>query len=245
MIALFAILPLMNEQISDAYWVGYVAEKTEPAKLSGNNVASTFQVKYKGKQVTVTNLHVCRIPNVMEERRRANEKAAIAIINEIFEIFEEESPFKNKEYDELTDEDLIGKELEVGKFKREILAIDKKHDLCIVEGNPNRNAFSLASSYEIGELVRVIGYPRGLARHIREGRIVSKQGSYFSWLGYSTEYVLISAIAYPGNSGSPIINKYGNVVGVLFAGSRMYHTETMIVPLEYLTNFLERSIDLI
>jgi S1-C subfamily serine protease len=99
----------------------------------------------------------------------------------------------------------------------------------------------MADSYRSGELIRVIGYPRGLSKTVRKGRIFDKDSTYFPWLQRTTEYVHISAIGYPGNSGSPVIDKYGRVVGVLFAGTS-FHTEALIVPLEYLKNFLAREL---
>lgn len=53
----------------------------------------------------------------------------------------------------------------------------------------------------------------------------------------------INAIAYAGNSGSPILNKWGNVVGVLFAGSASQNTASYIVPLEYVTPFVDKKRD--
>lgn len=46
-----------------------------------------------------------------------------------------------------------------------------------------------------------------------------------------------TAISYPGNSGSPVLNAYGHVVGVLFAGDERTHWG-YIVPLDDVEEFL-------
>ena len=228
---MFAILPILNEQVEEAYWVGLASSKVEPAMIENRNVATTFQLKFEDMQYTISNLHVCRIPNIVENIRRNDYN-----YNQI------KKGLKPRTFPPLKDSDLVDELIKVGSAYRRIIAVDEFHDLCILEGNINIPAFTMADSYRSGELVRVIGYPRGLSKTVRKGRIFDKQSSYFPWLQRTTEYVHISAIGYPGNSGSPVIDKYGRVIGVLFAGTQ-FHTEAMIVPLEYLKNFLSRELN--
>lgn len=49
-----------------------------------------------------------------------------------------------------------------------------------------------------------------------------------------------SLITYPGNSGSPVINAWGNVMGVLFAGSGDMLTNSFFVPLYAIKDFLKK-----
>jgi S1-C subfamily serine protease len=50
----------------------------------------------------------------------------------------------------------------------------------------------------------------------------------------------ITAISYGGNSGSPVVNFWGNVVGVLFAGNSRAITESFTVPLKNIKEFIDQ-----
>jgi V8-like Glu-specific endopeptidase len=49
----------------------------------------------------------------------------------------------------------------------------------------------------------------------------------------------ISSPIYGGNSGSPVVNKWGNVIGVVFAGNRTQVNDAYMVPLSYVKDFLK------
>jgi len=213
--ALLAVMlmvsPVMMHEAQDIYLVNIAAPKASPVIFNGRIVASSSQVKYKGKRYTLTNQHVCRI----NERLFMNRSSYVP------------------------NEDLIGTEMVIGDRVLKILAISKEHDLCILEPDLEKSAFMLAYRSDVNEQITLIGHPRGLPQTIREGRIISEQKSAIPWIerGILTTQ-MISATSYPGNSGSPVINRFGNLVGVLFAGQRGIHTEALIVPLEDVKRFL-------
>lgn len=125
---------------------------------------------------------------------------------------------------------------------QKIISISNNHDLCALESDME-DGFELASK-ELNELDKLylIGHPRGLDLVIREGRLISKNLDICVG-GYSDgtrcrDSNQISALAYGGNSGSPILNEDGKVVGVLYAGSGVYPNEPFTVPFYYLEQFL-------
>jgi S1-C subfamily serine protease len=206
--------PFIYDEAKESYWVDYASSKAAPAKYRGRTFGSTSQVKFNGEQYTITNQHICRV--MTRDVAKAYDSTRV------------------------TNEQLIGIGMQVGDKVLRILAISEEHDICILEPDLDKPAFSLASSYEIGELIRVIGHPRGLPQTMREGRIISHQSTYIPWIEKKNiNTLMISATIYPGNSGSPVLNRFGNLVGLVFAGRPGIHTDGLVVPLEAIKKFLE------
>lgn len=96
-----------------------------------------------------------------------------------------------------------------------ITGYDVKNDLVILKVSGKGAPFPLADSdtVKIGDTVMTIGYPNGEYR-ITKGTIYGVRGSD-KWLQMS---VRIS----PGNSGSPVINSKGQVIGIVSAIEEPY-----------------------
>jgi len=126
----------------------------------------------------------------------------------------------------------------------EVIAIDTQHDLCLVTSNRD-DGLELAQGWikPLDEII-LVGFPRGIGMTVREGRIIGEVSWVAPWINTNIETVSyqVSTQAYGGNSGSPVVDKYGKVVGVLFAGIDMYPGEPFVVPDYFLFDFLERTL---
>ena len=122
----------------------------------------------------------------------------------------------------------------------EIVAIDERHDLAILRvSGPNPPILDLENSddIEIGETIYTIGNPIGLEGTVSRG-IVSSIRDF----GSGTR-IQIDAPTSPGNSGGPVLNEKGKVIGVSVSGYQEAHTQNLnfAVPSNYLKALLRRA----
>jgi len=167
-----------------------------------------------------------------------------------------------------TDTVMIKSDKGLTSFKK-ILYIDEQHDICILEGDFRLGSVSLGSTPEVGDFHYIVGHPglRNLTvskgeyignedvelinfkvkeRNQCVGRIIEIDDPFARFF-FGQDFICLkvfksyasSAIAYGGNSGSPVVNKWGNVIGILFAGSRDQNTDNYLVPLKELKRVLE------
>lgn len=138
-----------------------------------------------------------------------------------------------------------GNKIVFGESLGTIIAIDTKHDLCVVSSK-RMKGLKLAEKTPLNfQPIYLIGYPRGIGKVIRKGHVIEAKQIFAPWLKMDYNWVdtyHISTIAYGGNSGSPVVNEYGEVVGVLFAGRPGIETDGYMVPLKDLKSFLYEAL---
>lgn len=128
-----------------------------------------------------------------------------------------------------------------GNYVGNIIKISESHDLCIVESDRDSGLKLAEEQGQPFEDIYLVGYPRGIGKVIRKGSLIEEFIINAYWLKPNNPYVVayyISTTAYGGNSGSPVVNRFGEVIGVLFAGNPSHPTEGVMVPLAELREFL-------
>ena len=91
----------------------------------------------------------------------------------------------------------------------------------------------------VGETVYAIGSPVGLEKTVTQG-IVSALGRRFLQIG---DVIQIDAAVNAGNSGGPVVDMEGRLVGIVFAGIENYQGLNFAVPAERLAAALPAMID--
>jgi len=148
-----------------------------------------------------------------------------------------------------------------------VVEISETHDLCAVDAGAFKFNYSLdlGKKASDGDYAAVIGFPLDNRLVMVEGEVVgdetismlddsaSKEACSGDWIHNNPlqrlfggpEYVClreydavtVTANVYPGNSGSALIDKYGEVIGVVFA-TNLTTFFGRAVPLEDLKSFL-------
>ena len=103
-------------------------------------------------------------------------------------------------------------------FAAKLIGSDPKTDLAVVRIDTNEAlphiAFGDSDKMEVGEWVIAIGHPRGLDQTVTQGIISAKhRRGITDPTGYQ-DFLQTDAAINPGNSGGPLLNLYGEVVGV-------------------------------
>jgi serine protease Do len=102
------------------------------------------------------------------------------------------------------------------KYKAEIIGKDAKTDLAVLKINPEKKLqaveFGNSDKLRIGDWVVAIGNPFGLGYTVTVG-IVSAKGRSLGLSSYD-DFIQTDASLNPGNSGGPLFNQMGDVIGV-------------------------------
>jgi len=225
-LVLFTII-LTVPELHEQYLYSFKGQSV--VKILGERSGGTgFAIKLNNKPYILTNKHICNI----QGRLYAH--------------------FNNKT-------------VELFRIKK-----SKLYDLCLMSGIEDIPTLSIASTIIPRQKVWLIGYPALRPLTIESGRFVANMriniwgtcnkkqlaylyvkptnilGRILKSIGYCLKRYNeshINVISYGGNSGSPLLNSFGNVVGVLFAGSRQQVTSSFMVSLAHVKEFLNKELN--
>ena len=118
-----------------------------------------------------------------------------------------------------------------------VVGYDRLLDLAVVKVDTKPDyVFSFGDSTALasGQKIIAIGSPVGLENTVTSG-IVSASGRKLLQTG---NVIQIDVAVNPGNSGGPLIDETGSVVGVVFAGMAQYQSLNFAIPSEWVLKVL-------
>jgi serine protease Do len=124
--------------------------------------------------------------------------------------------------------------------KVRIVALDPFHDLAVLQiedrGGESFGPVVLSPTENpvVGEKIFVIGNPLGLERSVSEGVISHTARNFGGKL-----YLQIDASVNPGNSGGPLFNSRGQVIGVINMGVRSMQGLNFAIPVRHVKYILD------
>lgn len=129
-----------------------------------------------------------------------------------------------------------------GVSNRAVIAISWAHDLCVLESDRS-NGLRLSQDDPIKtERIYVFGHPHGGKLVIRAGYYSHLVTKYLTHISTSNakEYYSVEVPIFAGNSGSPMVNLRGDVLGVIFGTNTKTHKTGYAVPRIDVINFLSQ-----
>lgn len=153
------------------------------------------------------------------------------------------------------------------KFRAHILAQYPKHDLCALSAPGINEGLNIAERSRLGQIIHVVGHPYLQPTTVTNGEIAGytitkiivddpkcegegfqKQDVSNTLFGalFNIQFICIRSLPaqyvtaniLPGNSGSPVLDDSGDVVGVAYAGIEG-SASGFIVPLVFVQDFLK------
>lgn len=125
-----------------------------------------------------------------------------------------------------------------------IIAVDEKNDLCMIETNKKHNLIPVKISnkkvFKIRDKVFTVGAPSFTFPIESEG-FVSLPVIDSDSINLKGK-TLLSLSIFKGNSGSPVFDDNGEVIGVIVSGDRSYEQIAIATPVEPLRQFIQKTL---
>jgi S1-C subfamily serine protease len=127
------------------------------------------------------------------------------------------------------------------RFPARVIGYDKALDLALIKTeHKSEFVFSIVDKVvpQVGDTVIAIGSPVGLEKTVTSG-IVSSLSRRFLQIG---DVYQIDAAVNPGNSGGPVVDTSGRLVGIVFAGAEQFQGLNFAIPAQRLAAALPAMI---
>jgi S1-C subfamily serine protease len=114
----------------------------------------------------------------------------------------------------------------------EVIGYDKVFDIALLKipfKSENHLTLGRSSDMQVGDKIYTIGNPIGIKYTVTSGIISNKDLEVFQ-LGKA---FMIDAAVNPGNSGGPLIDERGQVIGIVFAGIPQYQGISFAIPFQW------------
>lgn len=120
-----------------------------------------------------------------------------------------------------------------------LVGYDVEKDIALIKTDINNSpcvTFGSSSELKAGEDIVVIGAPKGLDQTVTKGIISNLSREHMG-----NTYIQVDAAINQGNSGGPVFNMNGAVVGMVTLKDRSSDGIAFAIPSDVIMNFLENS----
>ena len=132
-------------------------------------------------------------------------------------------------------------------YKAKIVGSDRLTDLALLKINPKNKLkpvyFGNSDKVQVGDWAIAIGNPFGLDRTFTVGVVSATVRKDLQTSGRAQNHIQTDASINPGNSGGPLINIYGEVIGInrmIYSKSGGYMGIGFAIPMNTAKNILEQ-----
>lgn len=127
-------------------------------------------------------------------------------------------------------------------YTASVISSDETNDLALLQIEDTYQVTDFLSlsvkEMKVGDSVFVSGYPKGIDLTISNG-IISNNEHYAP--NETSEYYMITAAISPGNSGGPVVNETGKVIGIATAKYEEAENVNLARPISYLKQLINKK----